>query len=336
MEEDAGLTATTVIHFTLANILHQHQLPFAAFPEVVEMAVIGTGLGMPRNQIELVKQVPSFWDSTVWAAVERPFLDEQAHAYANALTAWARGEQNPGWGSEIATQLKKPMQRSLKYLHKTSDSFVTTERSDALLDQSETEWLQTAEGAGITQQIIAIRHLRPNEHLAAEYETALLKKTKSSSRFVILHAIAALEYLQLDSESIKSELTLLTESHDEEIQSKAMIALSRLEAINEFAHEQALKMMGSRNNHVVFAAMVGLLSHDSIEGGSLKTVDRGFIQALQTCDYEFVGLFASAYSKWLDDPQQHVKTLLADDQPEYLQIAIDAVSNAQKEPVPAE
>ena len=300
------------------------------------MAVLGTGLGMPRNQVELVKQVPRFWDTTVWAAVERPFLDEQAHAYANALCAWTRNEKNPVWSSNIATQLKKPMHRSFKYLQKTSDCYVTTESSAALLDQSETEWLQTAAGPGITQQIIAIRHFQPHEHLTTEHEETLLQKTRSSNRFLVLHAIAALEFLQLDTESVKNELTLLTDSADEEIRSKAMIGLSRLEAINEFAHEQALKMLGSRNNHVVFAAMVGLLSHESIDVGSLKTVDRGFLQALQTCDYEFVGLFASAYNKWLDDPKQHVKTLLADGQPEYLQIAIDAVSNAEKQTVPAE
>lgn len=331
IEENAQLAAATIIHFTLANILHQQKLPFATLPEIVELAVIGTGLGMPRNQIEFVKHVPSFWDSTVWTAVERPFLDEQALAYANSLSAWMRGERNSDWISSLPAQLKKPMQKSLKYLHKTKDTFVRTDTTVAASEQTEAEWLQAAQSSGITEQIIAIRNLQPNEHLASEHEETLLPKLRSVNRFLILHSIAAIEFLQLDSQSIKSELTHLAETTDDEVRSKAMIALARLEPINEFAYEQALKMLGSRSKHVCFAGIVGLLSHDSVEAGSLRVVDNGFRQALQTCDYEFVGLFAAAYNKWLDEPQDHVTSLLEGDHPEYLQIAIDAVAGAKQQ-----
>ena len=315
----------------MANLLHQTKFPLAEFAELVELAVIGTGLGMPRNRIEFVKQAPAFWDTTHWGAYPRPFLDGQSHAYANALTAWLRAESAPKWLSQIARELQKPTQKSLKYLHKTSDSFLKPKCENSVLAQAQSDWFHVAQNGGVSSQVIAVRHFQKNENMVSDHEELIVEKLRSANRFVALHAVSATDRLELDSEVIQNELGVLAESSDEELSAKSMITLARIGPLQEFPYEQALKMVGSRTKHVNFAGMVGLLSRDTIGPNATKIVDRAFLQALQTCDYEFVGMFAAAYNKWLPNPKDHLEELLAGDQPEYLEIALEAIEDAKEQ-----
>ena len=330
------LVATTIIHLTVENILHQTGFALAAYPELVELAVVAMGLGMPRSRIEFVKQVSAHWDSTLWGAFPRPFLDSQSLAYANALSAWARGEKKPGWMDAIAVELRKPMRTSLKHLHRTGDSFFQPDSQDSLLNQPQTDWLHLAADSSASRQIIAVRHFEENEMLADDQEQILMEKLRSPNRFVALHALAAIDYLGLATEPIENELCFLVDTSDEELQAKTMITLAQMGPLNEDAIESATKMVGSQAGHVSFAGMVGLLSLDSVTPDHLKAVDRGFRRSLQTCDFEFVELFATAYCKWLNDPRQHVQKLLSDDQPEYVEIATNAIEDVQRQLVAAE
>lgn len=330
-ELEPQLSAATVVHFTVANILHHTEFPLAEFPELVELAVIGTGLGMLRNNIEFVKQSPVFWDSTHWRAYPRPFLDSKALAYANAMAAWLRSESAPAWLPRIAKELQKPMQKSLKYLHKTGDSFLQSNCDHPVLNQPQSDWFETARNQGVSSQVVAVRHFEPNEHLASDQEELLLEKLRSANRFVALHAVFAVDRLQLGSDAIQSELAILSESPDEELSAKSMITLARTGPLQEVPYEQAMKMVGSRTKHVNFAGMVGLLSRDALEPSATKIVDRAFLQALQTCDYEFVAMFAAAYNKWLPNPKEYLEQLLSGDQPEYLEIAIEAIDDAREQ-----
>lgn len=315
----------------MSNLLYQTKFALAEFPELVELAVIGTGLGMPRNNIEFVKQAPTFWDSTHWGAYPRPFLDGQSHAYANAIAAWMRAESAPKWLPQIAKELQKPTQKSLKYLHKTSDAFIQPKSDGRVLEQAQSDWFHIAQNGGASSQVIAVRHFQRNENLVSDYEELLVEKLRSANRFIALHAVSAVGGLELNSELIQNELGVLAESPDEELSAKSMITLARGGPLQDLPYEQALKMVGSRTKHVNFAGMVGLLSRDTIEPFATKVVDRAFLQALQTCDYEFVSMFAAAYNKWLAEPKEYLSDLLSGDQPEYLEIALEAIEDVQEQ-----
>ena len=333
MAFEPRLTAATVIHFAVADMLRQQKLGYAHFPEVVDLAVINTGLGFLQSSFGFVKQVGTFWDSTYWDAVQRPFLDTNALAYANAVAAWIRDDKDPAWAEGLPSDVKKPMRKSLKYLFKTKDSFFHPDSANQnLLQQTQREWLQQAGQSTHSTQIIAIRHLESDSELVQQQEKLLLDKLRSS-RPLVLHSIAAVERLKLDSDVVADELRVLIENRDDEIRAKAMIALTKLGQLDELSVEKAANMVDSNVKHVSFAGVVALCTLDVAPEPAIQATERGFVRALQSCDYEFVGLFAAAFNRWMDDPESHFEQLLQDDEPGYLEIAMDALKNVREQTV---
>jgi len=219
-------------------------------------------------------------------------------------------------------------------LFKTNDSFFhPSTAGHALLEQAQSEWLQMASQSSISKQVVAIRSFKFDEQLREQQEQLLLEKLQSRVRPVVLHSISAVETLNLESEPIAGELRFLVEDRDDEIRAKAMIALATLGKLDEMAIRHAAKMVDSSVKFVVFAGVSGLSSLESVPDDALRVSERVFVRALQTCDYVLVGLFASAFSKWLNDPQAHIERLLQNDQPEYLVIALEALENAREQSV---
>ena len=333
MELEPKLTAATVIHHVVGDLLSQREYAFASFPEIVDLAVINTGLGTLQSSFSFVKQASTYWDSTYWDAAPRPFLDTQALAYASAIAAWMRGDNNPDWATGLPAEVIRPMKKSLKYLFKTDDSFFhRSTASQNLLSQTQREWLATAANKSSSKQVIAIRHLKPDQEIVDKQESLLLEKLRSPIPAVVLHSISAVESLNLKSESIANELRMLAENPDDETRAKAIMALARLQQLDELTIGLAAKMIDSSVKYVVYAGVFTLSSLDSVSEHELKIAERGFLRALQSCDYEFVGLFASAFNLWLEDPESHFEQLLQDDQPGYLEIAIDALQNVKEQP----
>lgn len=334
MDLEPKLTAATLAHHVVADLLYQHKFSYAHFPEIVDLAVINTGLGMLQSNFSFVKQVGSFWDSTYWDAAPRPFLDSNALAYANAIAAWVRRDKDPAWANDLPGDVKRPMRKSLKYLFKTNDSFFQPSAANQnLLKQSQRDWLQMASQSSPSQQVVAIRHLEIDEGLEAQQEVLLLEKLQSPGRSIVLHSISAVERLKLASEPVAGELRLLVEFRDDEIRAKAMIALAKLGQLDELSIGNAAKMIDSSVRFVVFAGMFSLSTLESVSDHVLRSAERGFIRALQTCDYEFVGMFATAFDRWLDDPVAHIEQLLRDDQQEYLAIAVESLQNVREQSV---
>jgi hypothetical protein len=201
----------------------------------------------------------------------------------------------------------------------------------ALLGQSQSQWWELAASASPSQQVIAIRHLQSDKKLSDWQESLLLEKLDSANRAIVLHAIAAAERMSVShrpiaNESVVRELRMLADHRDDEVSAKAMCALTRLAKLDEVTVDVASNMLESSLRHVIFAGAYALSSLDSIPDHTLLLVDRGLVRALQACDYEFVGFFARAYNRWLDDPRSHVQDLLQDS-PEYLPVALDALQH---------
>lgn len=334
MNREPKLTAATVIHYVVGDLLFQNKFGYAHFPEVVDLAVINTGLGLLQSSFGFVKQTSSFWDSTYWDASPRPFLDSNALAYANAVAAWVRGDKDPSWCTELRNEVKRPMQKSLKYLLKTNDSFFDPASANtALLKQSQSDWLKMASQSSTSTQLVAIRHMELDKQLADQQEMLLLEKLRSPVRPIVLHSISAVESLMLRSDPVANELRFLVESRDDELRAKAIIALAKLAQLDEETIDAAVKMIDSSVRYVVFAGVFALSSLKAAPDNVLRASERGFVRALQTCDYEFVGLFAVAMDRWLDDPQSHIEQLLQNDQPEYLNIATEALQNVRAQSV---
>lgn len=333
MAHEPRLTAATVIHHVVADLLHQNKLGYAHFPEVVDLAVIHTGLGALQSSFGFVKQVGSFWDSTYWDVAPRPFLDTHALAYANAVAAWIRGEKAPTWADGLPSDIKNPMRKSLKYLFKTNDSFFHPSTANQnLLKQSQREWMERAKQSAKSSQIIAIRHLEIDEELREQQEKLLLEKLQSSPPLV-LHSISAAERLKLDTEMIADELGLLIENRDDEIRAKAMIATTKLGQLDELTTEKAAKMVDSHVKYVAYAGVFALCTLETVPDQILRATERGFLRALQHCNYEFIALFVAAFDRWLEDPAAHFEQLLQDDEPEYLEIAMDALQSVREQSV---
>ncbi len=307
----------------------QHDFPDADNPELVDLAVIGTGLGMIRSNIGFVKKFAAFWDSTQWDLVPRPFLDCQSLAYANAAAAWARGDAAPPWAGDLVSEVKRPMLSSLKFLFKTNDSFFQPATKRSNLKQSQSDWWKLAAVTSPSQQVIAIRHLAAEGALTDQQESLLLQKLRSANRAIVLNAIAATERMAvahpaIASESIARELRMLVDHRDDEVRAKAMCAVARLAQLDEATIDTAAIMVASNFKHQIFAGVYALSTLESVPDHVLPPFDRSFVRALQACDYEFAGMFAAGYNRWLADPQSHLEDLLQGS-PEYLPIALDAL-----------
>lgn len=331
MDREPALTAATVIHHVVGDLLAQKNFSHAESPEIVDLAVISTGLGILQSGFSFVKQTGSYWDSTYWGAVPRPFLDSHPLAYANALAAWIRGDNNPGWAKELPGDIQRPMRKSLKYLFNTNDSFFRQPAAGpALLEQSQRDWIQMASHPSTSTQVIAIRHLVFDEQLGDEQERLMVEKLRSPLRSIVLHSISAVESTKLSSEPIASELQLLVSNRDDEIRAKAIIALAKLGQLDESAIDAAAKMVDSSVKYIAFAGLFALSSLESVSDHVVHAADRGLVRALQACNYEFIGLFTAALNRWLDDPQSHIERLLQNDQPDYLEIAMEELQRIRE------
>ena len=337
MESEPELTAGTLIHHCMSDLLFQKQFPYAHFPEIVDLAVISTGLGALQSSFSFVKQTGSFWDSTYWDVYPRPFLDTNALAYANAVAAWVRSDNDPAWANVLPGEVKRPMKKSLKYLTKTGDCFFDpATAAPGILGQSQDKWIELANQRSVSKQVVAIKSLVEDEQSGSQQEALLLDKLRSPERVVILHSISAVESLKLNSREIVDELKLLAENRDDEVRAKAVIALTKLDQLDEATIGLAAKMVSDHVKYVSFAGVFALSSLESISGPVLRSAEHGLLRALQSCDYEFVGLYATALTRWLEDPRSHVEELLQSNEPGYLQIVLDALESVKEKPVSVE
>lgn len=339
MEDDPQLTLATLIHGVVSDMLYQSTFHQPHFPELVEMTVIGTGLGVLRSNLVFVKKVVNFWDSTHWQIAPRPFLNVQSLAYANAIAAWSRNEVSPSWINDLNAEVKRPMRRSLKYLFKTDDSFFNPHRAEPILNQPPHAWWTLLEdpSISISSQVIAIRHIESETDLTPQQESLLLEKLGSSNRAITLNAITTAERVSAGQQTTVSHALIaqirgLIDHRDDEVRAKAMCALTTLSRLDDSAIDAAANMIEEEVRHVVFSAVHALSTVDKVPEYVLPSFDRSFIKALKSCDYEFVKLFATAYRRWLDDPQTHFENLLRTS-PEFLPIAMEALDQTPKEVV---
>ena len=321
-----------MIHHVVADLLYQCKFAYVHFPELVDFAVVMTGLGAIRSRIDFVKNAGSFWDSTGWGVFPRPFLDTPTLGYVQAMAAWIRGDSDPSWFAELPPAVKTPSKKSLKFLNKTGDSFFDPKSADQrLLQQDQQQWLALATEKSTSKQIIALRHFQPDESLADQQASILLDKLRCANVPLIVHAITSVESVKLSTEPILDQLRHLATHQNDEVRAKAMIALAKLDQIDESTVDIAARMIDSRAKHVVYAGVFALGSQSEVDDTTLRAIDRGFLSALQTCDYEFIHLFAMCYGRWLEQPETHFNQLLDDE--EYLEMANEALQASRDQSV---
>ena len=315
----------TLIHFVVADLLYQNGFQRSHLPEVVDTAVIATGMGTLLSNLGFVHSGGSFWDTTAWEVFPKPFLASQMVAYANALAAWTRGEKNPAWAASLPSDVKNPMLKSLKFLSKTGDSFFQPlEPTDSHHDPA--IGLQQMQSPVASTQIIGLRSVENDEADREEIEVALKQLLRSNSVDVAVQAVAATERMKIDSAEIADELLSLTEHRNELVRARAMCAITRLGLLKQASTEVAARMLDDSTKYVVFSGLMALSTLDNIPEHILSPADRGFEKALANCDYEFIGLFTAAYQKWIDDPAAHFRSLFDEHSPEYLEIALESLA----------
>ena len=329
------LTTATLIHFVVADLLHQNGFERSHLPEVVDCAVIATGLGVLQGNLGFVHSGGSFWDTTAWEVFPKAFLATQMVAYANALTAWTRGDKNPVWATSLPSDVKNPMLKSLKFLFKTSDSFYQPVDSGDLSSVPATG-LKQMQSPFASTQIIGSRSVENTQADRAEIETALKQLLRSNSVDVAVQAVAATERLQINSAETADELLSLTEHRNELVRARAMCAITRLGLLNQDSIEVAAGMLDDGTKYVVFSGLMALATLENLPEHILPLADRCFEKALANCDYEFIGIFTAAYQKWVDDPAAHFRSLFGEQSPEYLEIALESLTAVRQSLVPIE
>ena len=311
--------------------MSQQKFEYHHLPEFVDLAVVGVGLGLPLCQVNLVNEKGLFWDTTQWETFPRPFLDQQDLAYALALAAWVRGETSASWLDDVPSVIKKPTQKSLKYLAKQNDSFFRPHQGKVKkLKQDQNAWLETVSQNSISEQVIGLRYLQVTGDNDTRQLSALLDKLRSDNPAVLLNAINTAGTLKEAEATVVDELNLLIENPNDQIRAKAMFALARLAAVDEGAIKFAIKMLESHSKFVIYAGLMGLSSLSDVPSSVFPAANRAFIRSLQICDYEFIGLFVGAFQQWVDDPELYLRSLLQEDSPEYFEIAMEALASARE------
>ncbi|WP_404307123.1 hypothetical protein [Neorhodopirellula lusitana] len=338
IDSDPAMGLATLINAVVCDLLSQNNFAGAHLPEQVDLAVVGTGLGMLRNGISLVAKHPVHWDSTQWDVFPRPFLDGQSLAYANAIVAWARDDQAPKWSNDLPSDLKRPMRKSLKFLLKTNDSFFQPRAKQFLLTQSQSEWWKLATESSASSQVIAIRHLNSDGKLDDQQESLLIDKLGSANVAITLNAISAIERMAsqrpaIGSKSILRELRSLTDHRDDEVCAKSMCVLAKLGGLDEATLETAATMLDAHQKHLTFAGLYALCMQDSVPEEVVPALDRCFVRVLRACDYELIDLIATAYRRLLDDPQSHMEELFQNS-PEHLPIAMETLQKVSEPRMP--
>ncbi len=332
-QSEPELTVATLVNFIMRDFLTQQGFQFSQLPEAVDVAVVACGLGMPQGQLSMVNDSGNFWDPTAWEIGAKPFLDTQSIAYAFALASRVRHESAPTWFVDLPNAVAGPMKKSIKYLSKTNDCFfdldtVTTEMTLKGLVDRATPGSKTV---GNSTTIVAMKHFQPDESLLPKMESVVENSLRGVNRDVVLHAINAASEIKSFAANVVDELKLNCESSDDLVRAKSMAAIGQLGKLDSDTVPLAAKMLDSKTDFVVFSGLTALMSQPAVDDSVITATDRGFKRALQTCNYQFVGLFAAAYRLWLEDPHQHFYDLLAEDSPEYLQIAINALDENKEQ-----
>lgn len=332
-QNEPELAVATLVNLLVQDFLVQHNFQFAHLPEAVDIAVVASGLGLPQSRLSMVNDTGSFWDPTAWEIAAKPFLDTQAIAYTFALSAWARDETTPAWILDLPNSIAGPTKRSLKFLLKTNDSFFSMEelKTDTSLKNLVDRAARPARQSHNSTTIIALKHFGPEASLLSKMETIVDASLRSGHRELSLHAINAATEIKTSAANVNDELKLLCESGDDLVRAKAIAAVGQLGKLDADTIPLAAKMLESKIDFVVFCGLTALTSQTSVDTAIINSADRGFKRALQTCNYQFVGLFAAAYQLWLEAPHGHFKDLLAEDSPEYLQIAITALDENKEQ-----
>ena len=252
-------------------------------------------------------------------------------AYTMAIVAWSRSDANPASATDLPIEIKRPMLKSLKYLLKTDDSFYHPHPPSSAFDQTQSEWLQAINQASTSQQIIATRHLQFDDTPDSPQAIAISEKLRSPNRFVMLHAISATENMPTRIDLAIEELNMLLDHRDDEVRAKAICSLARFGALDERGIQIAACMLDDQHRFVAYAGLVALASLDRLPETVLPAANGGLLRSLQTCDYELVGLFSSAFHRWLEDPKSHYENLLQQESPEYLEIALEVLDNVRQQ-----
>ncbi|KLU05387.1 hypothetical protein RISK_002594 [Rhodopirellula islandica] len=338
IDSDPAMGLATLINAVVCDLLSQNNFAGAHLPEQVDLAVVGTGLGMIRNGISLVAKHPVHWDSTQWDVFPRPFLDGQSLAYANAIAAWARDDAASEWMNDLPSDVKRPTRKSFKFLRKTNDSFFQPRTKQFLLTQSQSEWWKLATESSASSQVIAIRHLNSDGKLDDQQESLLIDKLGSANVAITLNAISAIERMgpqqpAIGCESMVRELRSLTDHRNDEVCAKSMCVLAKLGGLDEATVETAATMLDAHQKHLTFAGLYALCMQDSVPEEVVPALDRCFVRVLRACDYELIDLIATAYRRWLDAPQSHMEELFQNS-PEHLPIALETLQKVSEPRMP--
>ncbi len=326
-KSEPKLAVAAAVHGVVTDLLHQHQHAYAHFPESVDLAVYGMGLGMLQSQFDFVTKDGTFWDSTQWRLFPRPFLDQTGQAWTHAIVASMRRDKNPEWLEDLGSDQRRNVTKSMKYLSQAGDCFVSADHS---CEKTQRQWLETADSKFSSTALIAVRHLQSDPELATEQQALICGKLRSTETAIVLNTIAACEQVGEPSPEVTEELQFLTRHRDDEVRAKSMLALARLGKLNETCLETAGQFLDSKTKHVTFAGLMAVSTLESVEGDLLAPINRGFLRALSDCNYEFVNLFAGAFVRWFEDPKAYVTQALQPTHEEYVQIAIEAIDNVGK------
>lgn len=316
---DPHLTIASLIHWTTLDLLTQTDFALARHPEVLDMAVAITGLGILRARIELVESAPLFWDQSRWMVFARPYLNLRSLAHVHALVAHSRGQEKPGWLGTLPSNIQNDIVKSLKYLKKTGDTFFQPERLSPTIEER-SDWLELVNGRSESDRLIGMFCVN-----GEDLEPMIVEQLQARDPAMIMQSLTKVRRNRLTSAALVDEILMLVEHADDHVKAKSVLTLADLGELNERSVDAVCKMLASRVGFVEHAAISALTSLESPPENVWDAVDRGIVRAAQSCRYDILTVYLQAIQHWGVDAESHLRGSLENEGPEILGVCLETL-----------
>lgn len=252
--------------------------------------------------------------------------------YSLALFAFARGEKSPSWRNSLSLDALAACNRSLRYLHRTSDSLFTRERArQQPSSQSRQELLNQLNSGSHSARVAALWELCSPEHAedAAEPVAACLHDRVPAIRAEAAQTIA--QYGATARHALPALIDLLQDSNHS-IRAAAARALGKIGTDSTELFNHLTELLRESNRLVVHNAAVAISGLGRNYEAAIPDLLGALRGAVIRCDHELIDTLVNALYALDPDPTKSVMEHFQDDPELQQQVAHIIVATLGDQP----
>ena len=284
--------------------------------------VLGLGIFTANSTVRTAGGSSGTWHW--WSFQRNGYMPSQGIGYALAIFAWLRDERSPKWKRHLRLDAREPLVAGLRYLRRTSDCYVTPETLGATRRPSTSELMHKMEDAKPAARIQvlwdAAKH--PSGTSLAESVKQRLRDADAAVRIAAIGTVAQLEVN--DSETIH-EIDLALEDENFEVRAAAARALGILLPEDSNVVVDLGFALEDQSLTVVAATAEALRNYGPRAAPAEKNMLMALRSAYIDCTYDTFDLLIKAIRAASPDPGQSINDYFRERDPEFRQMAIDAL-----------